>query len=57
MRVDFRSFARILALAALPVMASALATDVFVNGVRLEDSTRQALERGYRVPIKRAVLV
>ena len=27
------------------------AADVFVNGVRLEASTRQALERGYGVPI------
>ena len=32
--------------------APALAADVVVNGVRLEDSTRQALERGYGVPIK-----
>lgn len=28
------------------------AADVFVNGVLLEDSTRQALERSYGVPIK-----
>jgi hypothetical protein len=33
-------------------VAPAFAADVFVNGVRLEDSTRQALERGYGVPIK-----
>jgi len=32
--------------------ASAVAADVVVNGVRLEDSTRQALERTYGVPIK-----
>jgi hypothetical protein len=36
----------------LAAMASAFAADVFVNGVRLEDSTRQGLERGYGVPIK-----
>ncbi len=28
------------------------AEEVFVNGVRLEDATRQALERGYGMPIK-----
>jgi hypothetical protein len=33
-------------------IAPAFAADVIVNGVRLEDSTRQALERGYGVPIK-----
>jgi hypothetical protein len=31
---------------------SAFAADVIVNGVRLEDSTRQALERTYGVAIK-----
>ena len=38
--------------AALTVMTSAFAAEVFVNGARLEDSTRQAPERGYGVPIK-----
>jgi hypothetical protein len=33
-------------------MASAFAAEVLVNGVPLEDSTRQALERGYGVPIQ-----
>jgi hypothetical protein len=36
----------------LATMAPAFAADVLVNGVRLEDSTRQALERGHGVPIK-----
>jgi hypothetical protein len=36
----------------LMAAAPALAADVTVNGVRLEDSTRLALERGYGVPIK-----
>jgi len=31
---------------------SALAADVVVNGVPLDDKTRQTLERGYGVPIK-----
>jgi hypothetical protein len=31
---------------------TALGADVVVNGVRLEDSTRQTLERTYGVPIK-----
>jgi len=52
MRVDFRSSTLALGVAALLVMASVFAADVFVNGVRLDDSTRQALERGYGVPIK-----
>lgn len=39
-------------LALLLPAVSALAADVVVNGVRLEDSTRQALERSYGVPIK-----
>ena len=36
----------------LAAAASALAADVVVNGVPLEDSTRQALESGYGVPIQ-----
>ena len=36
----------------LAAATPALAADVFVNSVRLEDSARQALERGYGVPIK-----
>jgi hypothetical protein len=36
----------------LAATASAFAADVVVNGVRLEDSARQALERGYGVPIQ-----
>jgi hypothetical protein len=39
-------------LALLAPAAATLAADVIVNGVRLEDSTRQALERSYGVPIK-----
>jgi hypothetical protein len=34
------------------VATSALAGDVVVNGVPLDDSMRQTLERGYSVPIK-----
>lgn len=52
MRVDFLPLRHALAVAALLIMTSAFAADVFVNGVRLEDSARQALERGYGVPIK-----
>ena len=36
----------------LAAAAPALADDVVVNGVRLEDAPRQALERTYGVPIK-----
>jgi hypothetical protein len=43
---------RIALFSLLAPAASAFATDVVVNGVRLEDSTRQALERGYGVPVK-----
>jgi hypothetical protein len=39
-------------LALLAPAAATLAADVIVNGVRLEDSTRQTLERTYGVPIK-----
>jgi hypothetical protein len=43
---------RIALFSLLAPAASAFATDVVVNGVRLEDSTRQALERSYGVPIR-----
>jgi len=42
----------LLALAAVAVSAPAVAQDLFVNGVRIEDKTRQALEQAYGVPIK-----
>jgi len=47
-----KSIFRIALLGLLAPTASAFAADVFVNGVRLEDSTQQALERTYGVPIK-----
>jgi hypothetical protein len=47
-----KSIFRLALLGLLAPIASAFAADVFVNGVRLEDSTRQALERSYGVPIK-----
>jgi hypothetical protein len=34
------------------IAAPAIAQQVFVNGVRLEDRTRQALEQAYGVPVK-----
>ncbi len=43
---------RIALLSLLAPAVSAIAADVVVNGVRLEDSTRQALESAYGVPIK-----
>jgi hypothetical protein len=36
----------------LTAMPAAFAADVFVNAVRLDDASRQALERRYGVPIK-----
>ena len=36
----------------LMAMPAAFAAEVYVNSVRLDDSTRQALERRYGVPIK-----
>jgi len=36
----------------LLVIGSAFAGDVMVNGVALDDSTRQTLERGYEAQIK-----
>lgn len=48
-----RFISRVLAACGLMLAAGAvLATDVFVNHVRLDDATRRALERGYGVPIK-----
>jgi hypothetical protein len=43
---------RIALFSLLASATSAFAADVIVNGVRLEDSTRQTLERTYGVPIK-----
>jgi hypothetical protein len=51
--MHFSATARPLALLAfLALPAWTFAADVIVNGVRLDDSTRQALERAYGVPIK-----
>ena len=41
-----------LAAALLLAAAPALGADVFVNGARLDDPARQAIERGYGTPIK-----
>ena len=49
MNATGKSLLLVLALGA--AAAPAFAQDVFVNGVRLDDRTRQALEQTYGVPV------